>query len=201
MRTSISVSNYIKIGAVSGIFASISFSILWVFAVIVNGNWTLGEDTLSELGGNVPSRWIFNIAVILAGIGSIRFSFGLARFMAPSLYGRIGGYIMAVAGVGLISVGFFPIDTGDPHTIATIFFFGSAGISALVLVFPFIKKSGVLSVPTIVLLAAIIISLISIGLTPIPFAEAVAVSALLVWLLITSFWMLSDMRRLSVNPR
>lgn len=183
------------IGAMTGILVSILFAILWIVAIIVNGDWHLGEDTLSELGGNVPSRWIFNIAVILTAVGCIRFSFSFASFLSPSISGRIGGYLLAIASIGLMAIGFFPIDTGEPHTIATAFFFGFAAIASFVLLYPIGKRIGVRSIQFLVTIIVIVVSFICLAITPIPFAEAIAVSGLLAWLFVLSIWMLLSVRK------
>jgi hypothetical membrane protein len=183
------------VGAIIGILVSILFAILWVIAVLVNGDWHLGEDTLSELGGNVPSRWIFNIAVILTAIGGLRFSFAFAAFLSPSKSGRVGSYLLATSSIGLMAIGFFPIDTGQPHTIATAFFFGFAAIASFVLLYPIGKKAGFRSLQFLLTMAVIIVSFASLATTPIAFAEAVAVSGLLAWIFVIGIWIARDVRK------
>lgn len=180
------------IGSIVGVALPIFFGIMWTTAVIVNGHWTVGKDTLSELGGNVPSRWIFNAAVIIGGLMGIDFSVGLMLKLAPSKTGEMGGALLAIASVGLITVGLFPIDTGGSHTLATEFFFGFAGLSAFVLLYPVYRWVGVKGAPFIVLVAAIALSLASIVLTPLPFAEAVAVASLMAMVLTMSLRMISE---------
>jgi len=187
----------ISLTAYLGLMISVSFSALWTIAVVVNGNWQLGRDTLSELGGDVPSRWYFNIAVLIAGLGSIRYSFGLANYLSEQKFGRIGSYVLAVASLGLVSVGIFPIDTGEPHTVASVFFFSVAAIAAFILTFPLAKKFGLRGVPFITTLAVIIVSFISLAVTPLPFAEAVAVGGLIVWIAVMSIQMLISEKKSS----
>jgi hypothetical membrane protein len=182
----------LSIGAAVGVVLPMFFGAMWTAAVIVNGHWALGEDTLSELGGDVPSRWIFNIAVIVGGLMGIGFSFGLIMRLAPSKSGRAGGALLAISSIGLITVGLFPIDTGESHTLATIFFFGFAGLAALVLVYPVYKWVGTKGVPFIVLVVAIAMSLASVVLTPLPFAEAVAVASLMAVVLTMSLRMIGE---------
>jgi len=184
-----------RLTAYLGILIAIEFSVLWITAVIVNGNWQLGVNTLSELGGDVPSRWVFNIAVLIAGFAGIRFSFGLAKLLAAQRLGRTGSYVFAVASLGLISVGVFPIDTGTPHTVASIFFFTVAAIAAIILLYPFYKQFGVRSAPFITTAAVILVSFVSLVTTPLPFAEAVTVAGLLVWVAVLSLQILSDLRK------
>jgi hypothetical membrane protein len=180
------------IGSIVGVALPVFFGIMWAAAVVVNGHWVLGEHTLSELGGNVPSRWIFNTAVIVGGLMGIGFSIGLMMKLTPSKTGRAGGALLAIASVGLITVGLFPIDTGGSHTLATIFFFGFAGLAAFVLLYPVYRWVGAKGAPFIVLVAAITLSLISIVLTPLPFAEAVAVASLMTMILTMSLRMIRE---------
>lgn len=184
-----------RLTAYLGLLIAIEFSGLWTAAVIVNGDWQLGRDTLSELGGNVPSRWVFNIAVLIAGFAGIRFSFGLAKLLAGQRLGRVGSYVFAVASLGLISVGVFPIDTGEPHTVASIFFFSVAAIAAMILLYPISREFGTKSAPFLTTAAVIAVSFISLATTPIPFAEAVTVAGLLVWVFVLSLQILSGLRK------
>jgi len=174
------------IGSIIGVALPVFFGIMWTAAVVVNGHWVLGRDTLSELGGNVPSRWVFNIAVIVAGLMGVDFSIGLAMMLARWRTGIAGGALLAVASIGLISVGLFPIDTGTSHTLATIFFFGFAALAAFVLLYPVGRWANARGIPFIVLVLAIILSIASVALTPLPFAEAVAVASLMAVILTIS---------------
>ncbi len=188
----------IIIGAIVGVALPIFFGIMWAAAVIVNDHWVLGEHTLSELGGDVPSRWIFNIAVIVGGLMGIDFSIGLIARLAPSKTGRAGGALLAVSSIGLVTVGLFPIDTGESHSLATIFFFGFAGLAAFVLLYPVYKWVGAKGAPFIVLVAAIALSLASVVLTPLPFAEAVTVASLMAMVLTMSLQIIGEkVRRVS----
>jgi hypothetical membrane protein len=169
----------IMIGGVAGIVLPIFFGAMWFAAVVVNGHWVLGEHTLSELGGQVPSRVIFNTAAIISGLLGIDFCIGLMAHFAPSGSGIAGSALLATASFGLIMVGIFPIDTGESHTLATAFFFGFAALAVLTLAYPVHRWVGTKGAPFIVLIAALVLSIISIALTPIPFAEAVTVASLL----------------------
>ncbi|HUW43283.1 MAG TPA: DUF998 domain-containing protein [Thermoplasmata archaeon] len=180
------------IGSIAGVALPMFFGVMWAAAVVVNGHWVLGEDTLSELGGDVPSRWIFNTAVMVAGLMGVDFSVGLMMRLAPSKTGMAGGALLAITSIGLITVGLFPIDTGGSHTLATMFFFGFASLAAFVLLYPVHRWVGAKGVPFIVLVAAIALSFASVALTPLPFAEAVAVASLMAMILTMSLQMISE---------
>jgi hypothetical membrane protein len=180
------------IGGVVGVALPVFFGIMWAAAVVVNGHWVLGEHTLSELGGNVSSRWIFNTAVIVGGLMGVDFSVGLMMRLAPSKTGRAGGALLAIASIGLITVGLFPIDTGESHTLATAFFFGFAALAAFVLSYPVYGWVGARGAPFIVLVVAIALSFASLALTPLPFAEAVAVASLMAMIFTMSLQMIGE---------
>lgn len=179
-------------GAVAGIILSVFFAIMWIAAVIVNGNWRLGESTLSELGGQVPSRWIFNSAVIIGGLLGIVFSLGIYSRLGSSITGKAGCIAMMIASFGLISIGIFPIDTGEPHTVASIFFFSVAAASVIILLRPVQKWVGTRGAPFIISVAILVVTFACLFTTPVPFTEAVAVAGLLVWVLALSIWMIRE---------
>jgi len=192
VRVPIRKERLIVIGSIVGVALPVFFGIMWAAAVVVNGHWVLGEHTLSELGGNVPSRWIFNTAAIVAGLMGVDFSVGLMMRLTPSKTGRAGGALLAIASIGLITVGLFPIDTGGSHTLATIVFFGFAALAAFVLLYPVYRWVGAKGVPFIVLVAAIALSFASMVLTPLPFAEAIAVASLMAMVLTMSLQMIGE---------
>jgi len=87
---------------------------------------------------------------------------------------------LAFATVCLIAVGLFPISTGTPHGVASVLFFTSATGAALLLLRPIFEWVGMKELPFIATVVTLIVSLVCLILTPLPFAEAVAVSGLLV---------------------
>jgi len=195
----------IVIGSFMGIALSLFFTAMWIAATVVHGSWNFGLDTLSELGGDVPSRCIFNVAAIVSGLLGIPFALALASHLVPRKLGILGGYVLAIASIGLIAVGLFPIDTGRAHTIASIFFFCMAGIAALLLLHPLAMRAGFVSAPFIATMILIVVSIAFLALTSVPLAEAITVSGLLLWILIMSVWMLhnrkNDSQRNFVSKR
>ena len=183
---------WFRIAPFAAIALSLFFASMWICAVVVNGDWTLGEDTLSELGGAGPSEWIFNLAVIVSGLIGIFFAIGFDARLRSLKTGRIGCTALAIASVFLISVGVFPIDTGLPHGVVSVLFFTTAALAAMLLLRPIFKWVGPRGVPFIATVAALATSFASLALTPLPFAEAVAVASLLAWSLVIGAWMLSE---------
>jgi hypothetical membrane protein len=176
-------------GPIIGMILPFLFGSMWIVAIMVNGNWILGEDTLSELGGQVSSRWIFNSAAIASGVMGAIFSTALYLRFRSEFLGRAGGAMMALASIFLTLVGVFPIDTGTPHSIASVAFFGLAALSAIMIEFPLRNAVGTGGIPSVVTIWILVVSFSALFLTPLPFAEAVATSGLLIWILTLSTWM------------
>ena len=176
----------------AAIALSLFFAAMWALAVIVKGDWTLGEDTLSELGGSDPSEWIFNSAAIISGVLGILFAAGLNARLRELRTGKTGCVAFALASVCLISVGLLPIDTGTAHGVASVMFFATAALAVMLLLVPIFRMAGAKGAPFITSIAALAVSFAAFVLTPLPFAEATAVSALLAWSLVLGTWMIAD---------
>jgi hypothetical membrane protein len=158
-----------------GIMGAIAFAVMWPAAVAVTGDWALGRDTLSELGGKPNAAApIFNAACVMAGICSLLFS--------SALYGvsraRAGAALFTIASMGLVMVGLFPITTGDAHMVATVWFFGPVALSAFFLVNAFARIKG-LRLSAAVGIAGLATSFASLAASTYQFAEAVAVASVI----------------------
>jgi hypothetical membrane protein len=79
---------------------------------------------ISELGERGISRWarIFNLSMILSGLGVILCALSLGLGL-PGLWAKLGMLFGVVTGVGLMMVGFFPMDDIKPHATAAVTFF------------------------------------------------------------------------------
>ncbi len=180
-----------RLGAMCGIIGSIAFAALWTGAVYLDGNWVLGEMTLSELGDRSrPGSPLFNGGAIFAGIMSLVFSVGLYRVLSASVLGRLGTAILGLASIFLIGVGVFPIDTGMPHTIVSVAFFTLGAIALALLVVPAWKSHVLHRGGGLVTLVLLLISLIGLATLALPAAEALSVGCLLLWTVLISIRML-----------
>ena len=158
-----------------GIVGAIIFAIMWPAAAAITGDWVMGRDTLSELGGKPNAAApVFNAARVMAGTCSLLFSSEL--YSVPRA--RAGAALFTIASMGLVMVGLFPIDTGDAHMAATIWFFGPVALSTFFLVNAFARISG-LRLSAIVGVAGLIASFASLGLSTYQLAEAVAVASVM----------------------
>lgn len=182
---------WVDTGALAGILGAVFFTIVWTAAVIVDGHWTFGEETLSALGGDRPGAVIFNLGVITEGLLGLLFSIGFYR-LNDGLLHRAGSAVLVLSTVFLIAVGIFPVTTGALHDISSYAFFGLALLALLLLIFPLKNQRsfGVLGAGLTVVL--VIISLSFLFTSPIPLTEAVAVICLLIWVSSMSLMILRD---------
>lgn len=180
-----------RLGAMAGITGSLFFAIMWTAAVFVDGNWHLGEMTLSELGDRSRSGYLlFNTGAMVTGILSLLFSVGLYKVLSPGLMGRAGAVLMGLASLMLIGVGLFPIDTGTPHTVVSYSFFGTAALALVLLISPF-AKSYVFH-PSMAMLTGllVLVCLVGAAILELPGLEALAVGCLLLWMFVVSIRMM-----------
>ena len=167
--------------ALAGLLGALTFAFMWSAAVVTDGHWILGQETLSELGGDRPGRSFFNAAVITEGILGLIFSSGIYRLMKGNNLGRLGSMVFFIGAIALIGVGIFPITTGSPHTVASYAFFGLMLIALLLMIAPIFHHPVLGKVGGVVTIASLIVSLGFLFAAPIPPTEAVAVICLLIW--------------------
>lgn len=180
-----------RVGALSGLIGSVTFAVLWIAAAFQDGNWVLGEMTLSELGDRSrPGAALFNGAAIIAGIMLVIFSVGLYRVLSTSAAGRLGTTTMGLASVMLIGVGVFPIDTGMPHRIVSLAFFMLAAIAMVLIIVPAWKNHVLYHSGGLLTAVLLIVGLAGTAMLPLPAAEALAVGCLLLWTTLISIRML-----------
>jgi hypothetical membrane protein len=170
---------------------AIIFALMWIVAATVDSSWVLGEQTLSELGGDRPGRIFFNTGVILEALLSIVFVFGLKNTLSSDNLGKAGSAVFFLAAISLLAVGVFPITTGVYHTVASYSFFGLSLIALIILIRPLQSSRAFGAIFSIITIVAIVVSLGFLFFTNIPTAEAVAVICLLFWSLIVSVRMLT----------
>jgi len=95
-------------GALTGIIGAVAFSTLWSLAIITDGHWIFGVETLSELGGHRPGRCFFNIGLMVMGLLSLPFGAVLYRKFEHTNLGMISTGMFVLAAISLIGVGVFP---------------------------------------------------------------------------------------------
>ncbi len=103
-----------RVSPIAGIVCVVTFMTLWVLAAILDGDWVLGGNTLSDLGvdGNDASELCFNGGCALAGILAIIFA--LVYFEKKGAW-RICGVTVVLAGLMLVGVGIVNLHYGKAH--------------------------------------------------------------------------------------
>ncbi len=185
----------VRWGSLAGIAGALTFSILWVAAIIVDGNWLFGLETLSELGGDRPGRWFFNGGVVVMGALALPFGAALYHKLCVCSLGKISSLMFMLAAVFLIGVGLFPIDTGAPHTFFSWAFFSTAIISLTFMLPPFhqvvcLSHVSLVATAGVVLTGYVTIILVATDLMELALSEALVVIALNLWVLIVGASML-----------
>lgn len=191
-------------GGVFGMIASVYFSISFLAAIIVNSNYKLGMEQLSELGISEVS-WLFNMGAIIAGIFIVPF----ARLGVPSyLIGKgkkfIGAIMLALSGIGLLLVGLFPKDIQPMHNIAAAIFFltGAIGIGSSTI---FLAKKFKLKLPMIIAAIVFVPTSIIFLLTRNALLETIAAVTFIGWFFLTSYSIIKakkkDVKKAAKNQR
>ncbi len=107
--------------------------VVGLFGVILPGVVYQGRDGerysvlnhyISELGERGVSRlaWIFNLCMIIGGLGVVLATISLGLGL-PGFWAKLGLLFGVVTGIGMMMVGFFPMDNIKPHATAAVTFF------------------------------------------------------------------------------
>jgi hypothetical membrane protein len=182
-------------GPLLGLCGAVAFMCLWLAAIMADGHWLFGVETLSELGGHRPGRCYFNTAVTIMGLLAIPYGLALYLRYRQSIVGKGSAGLLLLACLFLVGVGVFPIDTGAPHTFFSWAFFSTIIISLTVMLWP-MGKDAVLSLSgrglttTVVLTAYVTIALVALGVMELALSEALVVIALDLWVIVTCIMLL-----------
>jgi hypothetical membrane protein len=179
----------------AGLVGMTLFAILWSVAVVMDGHWVFGVNTLSDLGAGGPGSLWFNSGVIIAGIMLATYSFGLHHVLEKGQLASGGTLLMFLSSLALIGIGIFTEQSGVIHTYLSWAFFMLAMIGLLVIANPVFRSAAfgriAKAMTIIVPLGSITVLLFSMS---VPFGEAIAVILLMIWGGVTSINLL-----LSVN--
>lgn len=99
----------------AGFGVSITFTIVWILAAALNGQWIFGWNALSDLGvcKTEASVIIFNYGCVLTGLCGCFFGYGILRHEKNWLF--LMGLLTMVGCVFLMGVGAIPEDHLTPH--------------------------------------------------------------------------------------
>jgi hypothetical membrane protein len=104
-------------------------------------SWT--GNALSDLGVHEESAVLFNSGLIIGGILTIIFAFGVMCFYQNQTVGRDGAFFLLLAGIFLAFIGIFPETApNNIHYIVSVAFFAAFPMSFL------FQSASLLSTPT-----------------------------------------------------
>jgi hypothetical membrane protein len=168
----------LRFGPHLAILGSVLFSFLWPLSAAAAGDWAIGRDTLSELGGKENAAApIFSGACALAGGCLLAFAMWL-RLSLPAA--RRGAPVLGFAALGLVMVGVWNITMSPWHMVATVWFFGSVAVGLAFLAFDMLR-AGIMPLSSWTAFVGIAVSMFAAAASTIELAEAVAVGAVVAW--------------------
>ncbi|MGD9962285.1 MAG: DUF998 domain-containing protein [Thermoplasmata archaeon] len=182
------------VGAVFGLLAVVSFSVLYTVAASNDPSYTFLENYLSDLGVG-PWAWAFNSALMLSGTLIALFSLlGLYPLLGRSLPSRAGTGLLTVSGVLLVNVGIFTEDAGDTHFVFSIAFFLTLLAALCALTFALHVTDALGRAGTAISASVFVFGLILLSIGLGPFSETLAVLAALAWGAVIAALMLAKAR-------
>lgn len=197
MSTTVTPDCAARISLLCAPVACAAFIVLYIIAASEDPEYVIFESYLSDLGVG-HGAWAFNAGAVVAGCMLAIFAIGGVRsyFGAGSLL-RAGSMLLALSGVFLACVGVFTEDAGDAHLFVSYAFFISAFLSLAVLATGRLVAVGSLSDPFVLIsITCFLVGAVAVGVSgPDPFAETIAVFALLAWGFIMPAAIAVDQRR------
>lgn len=112
----------LKVFACLALIMPVIFAGMWILSATIDGNWTFGVNSLSDMGisENEMSAFLFNYGCFVSGLAG--FFVGIGTFVYGKRTLRIGGLIAAVGFIFLLLVGIFTLNTFHMHKfVATTF--------------------------------------------------------------------------------
>ena len=102
------------------------FTIMWILSATIDGSWTFGINSLSDMGisENPTSAFLFNFGCMVTGILGVLIGFGM--FAYGKRTNKAGGLLYIVSMVFLALVGVFTLPQTMHYVVATSYglFFG-----------------------------------------------------------------------------
>lgn len=157
------------------------FAICWISAVLIDGTWVFGVNTMSELGiSDTFAKYLFLIGCVAAGLCMISYGAQMA-LKTDVMLSRVFFHIFQIAGFSLAGVGIFTMDT-SLHGFFTILFFT---LICIIMIFHAIYTVLQKNYPLSLISIGIIVSgAVLIVLTPIAFIEPIFVILFMIWVII-----------------
>lgn len=171
--------------ALLSLIMPIFFATMWISSATIDGEWTFGVNSLSDMGvsENAVSAFLFNFGCIMTGLGGFIISIGTFAYGKRTL--RFSGLIAAASFIFLSLVGVFTLNIFPVHSFVASTFGVLLFISMVLSSVSDFKVSWYLyfDIPFIMAIAAIVLTQ--------PFAvwEAITVIGAMVWILVLGYKM------------
>lgn len=139
-------SSWIKIAGLCGIVAPILTLVLIAAAISLYPpfNWT--TNALSDLGVQEQSAVYFNSSLIIGGILTLLFAFGIKKMLWKNGLGKIATVVFIFAALSMISIGVFPESYGRLHYYVSVAFFISLPMAQFTVGATLIQNTKILGV-------------------------------------------------------
>ena len=137
------------IGPIIGIGAvllSVSMSSSW-FSWQENALSDLGVDTF---GGTTAGIWTFNLGMIIAGVLSSIYAYGLYRLLTNNTTNKIGVIAVIIGGINLALVGIFTEDWPTIHRLVAMTYFVFTPIGLIIMGSGMLKKERTFGIITMI---------------------------------------------------
>ena len=111
-----------KLYTISGFLVAIILGGGSLLSILLYPEWSIGSNSFSDLGSaESPSKFLFNTICIISGVFLFIFAIGYIRYGRK--FSKVGGLIMAVAGIVLILVGAISKEVSfDLHLLVSMLF-------------------------------------------------------------------------------
>ena len=163
----------------------IFFATIWILSATIDGRWTFGVNSLSDMGvsENALSAFLFNFGCIVAGLGGFVISIATFAYGKGTL--RVGGAVAAAGFFFLSLVGVFTLDIYPIHSFVASTFGVLLFVSIVVSSISDYRISWYLyfDIPFIIVMIVIVLTQ--------PFAvwEALTVIGAMMWILVLGYKM------------
>lgn len=106
----------------------------WLVIILASSRnpwFVFTENAFSDLGAtSANDPWLFNMGMILTGVMIVLYAFHLLETSINKL-SRVGGASMALTGLMLMMIGFFPEGTPFHYTVS-VWFFSQGALTVLI---------------------------------------------------------------------
>lgn len=173
----------------------IFFSIMWILSASIDGKWTFGVNSLSDMGisENAVSAFLFNFGCIITGLFGSFIGFGMFAYGKRTI--KYAGILYTISMIFLAFVGVFTLPQTMHFVVASsygIFFALAAAVTT--------PSDWKVSWYLYFDIVFIVIGLIMVSTQPFPVWEAVMVIAAMVWTVVFGYKMSKEYILFSEEP-